>query len=184
MLPPPFDALPHRLRSLAAGEALFRQDAPATAMFFVLEGTIVLSRHADGVAVPVHRAGPGESLAEAAPFAAAYHCDAVAEHAARVAAIPADAVRARLASDGAFAAALAARLARQVQEGRRLAELRALRPATARVLAALADGRLQGTVTAFAAEVGLTREATWRALAVLERRGAVRRTGRGRYALR
>ena len=40
---------------------------------------------------------------------------------------------------------------------------------------------LKSNVTTFAAEIGLTHEATYRALSALVRTGLVKKAGRGRY---
>jgi len=67
------------LRRLNPGEALFRQGDPAAAIFRLESGQIHLLRHTeDGASVLMHVARAGETLAEAALFADAYHCDAIA----------------------------------------------------------------------------------------------------------
>jgi CRP-like cAMP-binding protein len=172
-------------RSLARGEALFHQGDAAAAIFLVERGQVALTRHlAHGAAVVVHRARAGESFAEAALFAERYHCDAIAESATRVAAIPKRPLLAALARDQALAGALMARLARQVQSLRARLEIRAVRPACERVFQALALAATRGRVVLdrplkeLAAEIGLTHEALYRALAALAASGRLERTGR------
>ncbi len=80
-----------------------------------------------------------------------------------------------------FAVALAQQFAGQVQTYRRRIEILAISSAENRVLTALSDGWLTGKVVDFAAEIGLTHEATFRALSNLVRDGRVVKTGRGRY---
>ena len=175
-------------RRLAAGEALFRQRDPARAIFAVLSGRVLLVRHTPaGQRVLLHNARPGELLAEAALFAEAYHCDAIAATAAELRVIPTPALRDALRRDPALALGLAGTLAHQVQGLRARLALRDLRPAGERVLAALAlhagpeDGavRLPGPLMDFAAEIGLSHEALYRTLAALERAGRIERSGGG-----
>ena len=58
-----------------------------------------------------------------------------------------------------------------------------IRSAEERVLAAVSDGLLDGSIKRFAAEIGLTHEATYRTLARLVSREKLRKTGRGSYSL-
>lgn len=176
-----------RQRRLARGETLFRQGDPTRALYVLDEGRVALIRHApDGRRLVLFSAGPGESFAEAALFAERYHCDAVAESAASVIEIPKPALRAALRRDPDLAERLLARLARQVQELRQRLELRNIRSARERVwqrllLAAPADGRaavFERPLKDIAAEIGLTHEAFYRALAELTRTGRIRRRGR------
>ncbi len=186
------DTLPPRVqrgvrrRDLAADESLFRQGDRASAVFVVERGRIVLQRHlTHGAAVTVHVARAGEGFAEAALFADRYHCDAVAAAPTTVAAIPKSALLDAMRDDPALAAAVTAQLARQVQALRAQLELRNVRPARERVfrallLAAGGDGlvALDRPLKEMAAEIGLTHEACYRALAALAARGRIRRSGR------
>lgn len=173
-------------RRLVAGEALFRQRDPARAIFAILSGRVLLVRHTPaGQRVLLHNASPGELLAEAALFAATYHCDATAATAAELRVIPKAALLDALRRDPALAMGLAGTLAYQVQALRARLALRDVRPAGARVLAALAlhagaeDGavRLPGTLMDLAAEIGLSHEALYRTLAALERARRIERSG-------
>ncbi|HYD99762.1 MAG TPA: Crp/Fnr family transcriptional regulator [Alphaproteobacteria bacterium] len=174
-----------RIVDLAAGAGLFRQGDPVFAVFRVLEGRLRLVRHlTDGVPVALHTARRGETLAEAALFAEAYHCDAVAEAPSRIACHAKGALLAGLAADGGAALELARLLAGQVQGLRGRLELRNIRSAGGRLLQwlRLAAGgapelRLDRPWTEVAAELGLSQEAVYRALAALERDGALRRSG-------
>lgn len=171
-------------RSVAAGAGLFRRGDAAIGPYRVDAGRVRLVRDSPtGQRLVLHRAGPGELVAEAAIFADAYMCDAIAETDSTVRLIPADAIRRRLDRDAAFARSFAEAMARQVQDLRTRAEILTLRPATERILVYLGlravDGtaRLPGTLKAAAEEIGLTHEAFYRALAVLARDGRIRREG-------
>ena len=123
-----------RNRSLAEGDYLFHLDEPITAFFVVLDGRIDLVRHQEeGTALVLQRAGPGEILAEASLFSARYHCDAVARTSARVHHLPKQALRERFRQEPEFAEALAAHLAREVQQARFRSEVLSLRTVAQRL---------------------------------------------------
>ena len=185
MLPPPFDNFPvegqFNLR-IEKGQTLFRQDGNTAGLFYIRDGGVDLLRHtASGTRIVIHRAKQAETFAEASLFSNAYHCDAVASENSELVRLEKEAVLHQFKSDPNFAQALAARFASQVQIYRRRLELTAIRGAQDRVFAALVDGTMTGTVTSFAAEIGLTHEATYRALAALVRKGLVRKRARGQY---
>lgn len=174
-------------RRLERGEALFRQGDAARAVFVVLQGRLALTRHAaDGRPLVLFVAQDGDSLAEAALFAQAYHCDAIAQTPAVVAEIPKAPLRRLMQGDPRIAEALTARLARQVQDLRQRLELRNIRNARERVWQKLQLGPIRddGTVIIdrplkeMAGEIGLTHEALYRSLAALEKAGRIRRRGR------
>lgn len=173
-------------RRLARGEALFRQGDPARALFVIEDGRLTLTRHAaDGRRLVLFTAQKGDSLAEAALFADAYHCDAIAESRAVVIEFPKPALRRLMRENAQVAEALTARLARQVQDLRQRLELRNIRNARERVWQKLLLSRATNAVLTFdqplkdvAAEIGLTHEAFYRALAALAKEGRIRRRGR------
>jgi CRP/FNR family transcriptional regulator, dissimilatory nitrate respiration regulator len=184
------DGLPHSLeaasavRELAAGELLFRQGDPAAAIYRVESGRLRLIRRTiDDHLVILHTARRGEFFAEAALFAEAYHCDAVAAVPSRVRIHPRAMMMEALRADPALAEAFMARLARQLQDLRARTELRNIRSAKERVLQFLrlraGQGRsipIEGQLQDIAAEIGMTREALYRTLAVLKAEGRLNRT--------
>ena len=170
-----------RIRDLEAGDTLFRQGDPATAFFRLITGEIRLIQHTEnGAGVVLHIARPGETFAEAALFADTYHCDAVARVASRVAATHKPDLLHAVHRDPAAMLKLARVLAGQVRDLRTRLEIRNIRRADERLLAWLrlrASGNppvveLARTWTQIADEIGLTREAVYRALS------AIRGTGR------
>ncbi len=171
-------------RRLAAGEALFRQGGPALAIYIVGDGRVRLMRHLkDGSSVALHAAQADETLAEAALFADAYHCDAIAEIPSEVTIVPKADLLAALEADPHASLALAKGLASHLRDLRAQLELRSIRSAPERMLCWLrlhASGapptvRVNRPWTETAAEIGLTREVIYRALAALEREGQIRR---------
>lgn len=174
-----------RIRTLDAGEALFRQGDATFGIFEIEAGRLQMIRPTleDEPAV-LHTAGPGELFAEAALFAAAYHCDAVAAVASRVRVYPKPAMLAAFRSDPEVAERFMAILARQTQALRARLHGRNIRSARERVLHHLAliagpDGRtvvLRGSVKDLAGEIGLAHEVLYRTLAKLQRQRLIERT--------
>jgi CRP-like cAMP-binding protein len=171
-------------RKLKFGETLFRLGDKTAGLCEVIAGRVRLARvDRSGHEIVLHVAGPGETVAEASLFASSYHCDAIASTAAVVRIYPKPAVLAAFEKDPKAAQAFAATLARQVMNLRTRIEQRNIRSARERVrnflaLNAGADRRtvaLHGTLKDLAAELGLTHEALYRTLAVLERAGEIRR---------
>jgi len=187
ILPAPFDRLPKDKRTrvaLAAGQALFRQGEAPEAIFLVEKGLVELIRHTEaGGEVCLFRAGPGDTLAEAALFAPVYHCTATAQVDSQVIRLESRAIRTLLQRDGDFSLDLTARLARQVQGYRRRIEIGAMRRAEDRVEAVLSDGWQGARIVDLARDTGLTPEATYRALSRLTAAGRIVRLGRGRYSI-
>ena len=183
--PAPFHAIPGNNvseRHLRKDETLFRQGERPFAVFLVRSGVVSLIRHTEaGRKVPLFRAKPGDTLAEASIFSDAYHCDCIAERDCVLMAFDKQAILHAMSCDPGFSVALVRRLAGQVQSYRRRLELLAIGSAKERVLAGLSDGWLAGSVIAFSGDLGLTHEATYRALAELVKEGRARKTGRGRY---
>ena len=172
---------------IASGACVFHQGDVAAAVFVVESGRVRLARILeDGSPLILFVADAGDSFAEASLSASHYHCDATAETDATVLALPRAELLASLSADPAESLALALALAAQVRDLRARLELRNIRSATARTLAWLrlhAAGKppsapVNRTWTLIAGEIGLTREALYRALAMLERQGLiVRRSG-------
>ncbi|MFY0695686.1 Crp/Fnr family transcriptional regulator [Lentibacter algarum] len=186
MLPPPFDALDvnslSRLRC-AQGDHVFRQGDPTMGIFFVKSGNVCLTRVTEsGNAVTIHNARAGDLFAEASIYSDHYHCDAVCSAPSEVVRISKQAILLRLREDTAFSEGITKRLAIQVQDYRQLLTLHAIKSANERVLLAVALGKLNGSVTQFASQIGLTKEACYRALKDLSDQGLLVKTGRGSYA--
>jgi CRP-like cAMP-binding protein len=176
-----------RLRRLEASEVLFRQGDPAAAIFRLESGRVHLLRHTeDGASVVMHVARPGETFAEAALFADVYHCDAIAQAPSRVTVIRKRDLLRDVQRDAAEVLKLARVMAGQVRDLRARLEIRNIRAADQRLLAWLrlkARGNppsveLDRTWIQVAEEIGLTREATYRALSAMRRAGRIRIEGR------
>ena len=176
-----------QVRLLEAGQALFRQGDAATAIFRLESGRINLLRHTeDGASVVIHVARPGETFAEAALFSDAYHCDAIAQASSCVVVMRKQDMLSDAQRDPQVLLRLARVLAGQVRELRARLEIRNIRAADQRLLAWLrlkASGNppcveLDRTWTQIADEIGLTREAAYRALSKMRQAGRIKIEGR------
>jgi CRP/FNR family transcriptional regulator, dissimilatory nitrate respiration regulator len=177
-----------RVRSLAAGEALFHQGDNAYAIFEIEVGRLRLIRHTvDSRRIVLHVARAGELFAEAALFADEYHCDAVAAAASQVRVYAKRDLLSLFRTNPGLAERFMALLAQQIHSLRARLEERNIRSARGRVLHHLAlaagpDGRtmpLEGTLMDLAEEIGLTHEVLYRTLASLEKEGSIRRMRSG-----
>jgi CRP/FNR family transcriptional regulator, dissimilatory nitrate respiration regulator len=178
-------ATPAQLRRSAkhlvipAGGTLFRVGGRPAKIFWVVDGDIRLVRWSrNGTEVVLQRASTG-FVAEASLDSPAYHCAAAVAAPSRVIAFPIAAFRKTLADDERFRAFWMQRLAREVRKLRSQCERLALHSAADRIEHYIEsegqNGRLELSQTrkAWAAELGLTHEALYRALSDMQRRGRV-----------
>jgi CRP-like cAMP-binding protein len=121
-------------------------------------------------------------FAEASLFSEHYHCDAVAETESDILVYPRAEIAARLRAEPEALWQFARELAGRLQGMRTRYEIKQIRSAPERVLLWLqmrsgGDGvfRVPGASKDIAAEVGLTHEAFYRALAALEKQGRIAR---------
>ena len=184
--------LPRGLRDLARvtgmtkNELLFRRGDRARTVFCVLKGEVRLARYStSGVETVVHRARPGEFFGEASLAGGGYHCDAVCSVAGRVASLPVEELRACMLDDTSVAVAWIQLLSRHLRAARTNLERLRLKGARQRILHYLAverggpnDDKPSTSLRAWASELGLAEETLYRALADLEKEGAIRRRGR------
>lgn len=160
-------------RDVAKGETLFRLGEPLRRVFCVLAGEVRLTRHARGGMQIVLQRSRGGFFAEASLHANAYHCDAVVAESGAILRFPARAFRDALADDAAFRDAWMSRLARELLKSRAQCERLGLRTAAERVVHYIESEGAGGSVTltmsrkAWAAELGLSHEALYRALSRL-----------------
>lgn len=187
MLPKPFDLLPPQAVTpvrLSAGEHAFRQGDTSRGPYLLVSGAVEMVRHTEaGHRIVLHQAQDGGTLAEASLFSDHYHCACTATRQSNLIRLDKAAILSKMAQDTGFATALLQRMASQVHDYRRQIEILAIRNAEDRVLAALAEFGQTGSVMSFAARIGLSHEATYRALSALVRRGDAERVARGRYRI-
>ena len=174
------------MRRLARGEPLFRQGERAAAVFLISRGRLRMVRHlASGDRVTIHTGRTGELFAEGALFSDVYQCDAIAAEPTRVRACGKTEMLAAIDESPSIMLALLEQFAHLLHRTRAMRELRNIRSADDRVLQHLRlSASKDGTVVfdrpllEVAEDLGLTREAYYRALAALARARAIRRIGR------
>jgi CRP-like cAMP-binding protein len=175
-LHPQCDAL-----SLQRSTRLFTTGARPAHLFFMERGEAVLERpglHGELVVLQRTRRG---FIGEASLQFERYHCDARVLTDAHLIRVPVAALRGSLASAPAFASRWIGMLNREVRRLRLQCERLALHRVQDRVLHLLATegeaGRypVPGGLKSLAAELGVTHEALYRALAALEQAGRLAR---------
>lgn len=186
MLPNPLDQLPDAARfsfRIKKGTVLFRQGDKPQAYYFVERGIVRLVRHSStGDEITIHRSLPEETFAEASLFADENHCDAIAECDAVLFRLDKKTTLDLMENNPRFAKLLAARFAQQVQHYRRRIEFLSIRSAERRVLTAVEEGWLTTDIKRFANQIGLSHEATYRALSKLVQKGRLHKIARGHYS--
>ena len=187
-LPQPLrELLPDELQALCApsacvrGDVLFQQGKKPTRMLFVTHGEVVLQRlDLQGESVVLQRTRRG-FVAEASLESVRYHCDAVVTASGEVIAIPIEAVKRALAADSAFARRWIAMLNQEVKRLRAQCERLSLKGVKDRLLHLIETEGEEGRLTmgsglkSMAAELGVSHEALYRAVAELEKSGGLRR---------
>ncbi|NQV98804.1 MAG: Crp/Fnr family transcriptional regulator [Rhodospirillales bacterium] len=186
----PFEKLglsPLAHQQLGKGQSLFHMGDPIARMYFIRQGRIRLVRHLeDGTPIPFHLAAANQMFAEASLFTDHYHCDAIAEEDCSLDVYSKPQLLAAFQGDPKAALSFMAHLAQQVQALRSQIELINIKSATQRVFTYI-QGKvppgdreltLPQSWKSVAAEIGLTHEALYRALAELQKSKRIERKGR------
>lgn len=161
-------------RSCARGDVLFKQGKKPAHMLFVSHGEVVLQRlGAQGETVVLQRTRQG-FIAEASLHSARYHCDAVVTRSGEIVSIPLDAIKEALFSDPAFAIRWITTLNQEVKRLRAQCERLTTKGVKERLLHLIETEGNKGSLViasnlkSLAAELGVTHEALYRAVADLE----------------
>jgi CRP-like cAMP-binding protein len=167
-----------RIVHLPKAERLFSRGERPGAMYFVVSGEVHLVRLSlTGSEIILQRAREG-FLAEASLDQAAYHCDAAAVLPSELLVLPRKAFLEALAIE-CFRNRWIAHLGRELRRVRAQAERLSLKTAQDRIVHYIetegSDGSIRLTQSRkdWAAELGLTHEALYRALARMERSGQI-----------
>ena len=151
-------------------ETLFRIGDPVRHVYLVIDGEarlIRLERHGGEVILQRSRGG---FIAEASLDSNAYHCDAVTAEPSTLLLFPVVEFRTALEDDPAFRKAWQSHLAKEVRKLRAQCERLSLHSAADRIVHYIESEGNEGVVTlkqsrkSWAAELGLTHEALYRAL--------------------
>lgn len=177
------------VRLFERDQRLFETGRRPSWMHFVSTGEVVLQRIGeDGELTVLQRTRHG-FVGEASLHAERYHCDAVVVADAQVTRVPRQALQEALRTDAGFGLRWIGMLNREVRRLRQQCERLSLKTVEARLLHLLrTDGAASGQapsggLKALASELGVTHEALYRCVAVLEKRGLVTRN-QGRLLLR
>ena len=165
-------------RDFARGEQLFRRGDAPQFMFYILSGEARLLRHSPaGMEVVFQRARRG-FLAEASLDQPAYHCDGLAAEDSKVLAIHIGSFRAALSNENVRTLWLR-HLSNELRRARAHSERLSLRAASDRIVHFIETEGSGGALAlsqskkSWAAELGLTHEALYRALALMQRQGTL-----------
>lgn len=188
-LAPTLAKIPESLRSQAyvmetsAGKVLYKMGTRPRSILFVLSGDVRLVRRAsNGAEIVLQRSGFG-FIAEASLESPTYHCDVISSASSRILVFPIGAFNAALDATPDFHRTWSSLLAREVRKLRAQCERLALNKAHERILHYLETEGLNGEVMlevsrkAWAAELGLTHETLYRALARLEKENIISMNG-------
>ena len=163
----------------AAGATIFRVGDPVRMVFFVLSGEVRLIRHAlNGSEVILQRSRSG-FIAEASLHSPAYHCDALSVAPSTLLGFPVIAFGRALDEDATFRKAWQSLLAREVRKLRAQCERLSLHNAADRIVHYIEAEGMEGAIVmgqprkAWAAELGLTHEALYRALRRMQDEGVL-----------
>jgi len=166
-------------KCFVAGDLLFRRGTRPKAMLFVVAGEVRLVRHtAAGRQVILQRSRSG-FIAEASMEAKAYHCDILAAEEGSVVLFPVQGFRHALDESREFRQMWVSQLAGEVRRLRAQSERMHLGRAADRIVHYLESEGRSGVVTltqsrkAWAAELGLSHEALYRALARMQAEGVI-----------
>lgn len=172
-------------RTHPSNSLIFCQNDPATHVFVVESGQVVLERTTlNGKNVITSTANPGSSFAEAALFASHYHCTARTTCESEITHFPKQFVMEILRSNSGQALAYIHFLSTQVMDLRTRLEIYNTPSAEERVLQFLqvyadsqsSEYRYEGTLKNLSMSLGLTHETLYRTLSKLEKNGSIRRS--------
>jgi CRP/FNR family transcriptional regulator, dissimilatory nitrate respiration regulator len=178
--------LPYRSHWLEEGQLLFSTGQRPARLFLVTDGCVRLVRPSrTGVYDVMQRARAGEWLAESSLFSDRYHCNAVAQASAKAVSVSKRELLNSFRDDPSRGLTFCELLADHLRRLRAMHEIVRIRGARDRVLQWLllnASGKpatlqLDQSWTEIADEIALTREAVYRAVGELKRRGAIRQRG-------
>jgi CRP/FNR family transcriptional regulator, dissimilatory nitrate respiration regulator len=158
----------------AGGQVLYRMGERPRSILFVLSGEVRLIRRAcNGAEIVLQRSSFG-FIAEASLESPAYHCEVLSAMSSRLLVFPIPAFSHALDTVPAFHKAWSSRLAGEIRKLRAQCERLALKKAEHRILHYLETEGHNGEIVlhvsrkAWAAELGLSHEALYRALARME----------------
>lgn len=187
-----FEQLPTELknqaiyRDIAAKQILFQQGEVADSIYFLLSGQIRLATFTEEQIINHYFVFAGESFAEIALFCDTRICSAIADTSSRVAAINKEIFRQALRDYPDLANLFMNQLTHRYKTVKTLLELRSIRSARERLLQYLIRQKepdnqtvvLQRPLKYLAMELGLSADALYRTISLLQSEGVITRKQR------
>ena len=162
------------------GQHLFHQGTKPESMFFIVTGEAILSRISSHGEPTILQRCKGGFLSEASLLTDAYHCDAITTHSGQAITIPIQALRDAL-TDSNFSLKWVRLLSREIMRLRTQSERLGLKDIRSKLIHLIETEGNQGVLTlqsdlkSLASEIGVTHEALYRAISVMEKQGALRK---------
>ena len=162
------------------GDHLFHQGKRPDSMFFIVSGEVILTRaNKHGEPITLQRC-KGGFVSEASLLTDVYHCDAIATHSGLAITLPIQSLRNAL-MDSDFSLKWVQLLSREIMRLRTQSERLGMKDIKSNLIHLIeTDGKagtlhLQSDLKSMASEIGVTHEALYRAIATLEKDGALKR---------
>ena len=160
---------------------LFHQGKKPVLMLYISTGEAVLSRISNRGETTVLQRRKGGFLSEASLFADQYHCDAVATQTGLAITLPIGGLKTAL-SDASFSQKWIQLLGKEIMRLRTQAERLGLKDIKSKLIHLIeTEGKegvlhLQSDFKSLASEIGVTHEALYRAIAILESDGMIKKS--------
>lgn len=158
------------------GDYLFHQGKKPEHMFFIVSGEAVLTRTSSHGEPTILQRCKGGFISEASLLVDAYHCDAIATHDGQAITLPIKSLRDSLA-DRKFSLKWVQLLSKEIMRLRTQSERLGLKDIRSKLIHLIETEGTQGVLTlqsdykSMASEIGVTHEALYRAIAILEKEG-------------
>ena len=158
------------------GDYLFQQGKKPEYMFFIVSGETVLTRISSHGEPTILQRCKGGFVSEASLLVDAYHCDAIATHNGQAITLPIKSLRDALA-DSKFSMKWVQLLSKEIMRLRTQSERLGLKDIRSKLIHLIeTEGKqgvlkLQSDFKSIASEIGVTHEALYRAIAILEKEG-------------
>ncbi len=174
-----------KISGFKKGDSVFLIGQSATHLFQLITGEVHLYRHSyDGKQILLFRAYDGGFFAEASLNNNKYHCTAICKKDSVIQSFDAKKVCVLLQQNRAFSMAWIDYLSSNLRWQRACVERLNLKSVVDRIIHYLVtegsptgEITLQGTLTELAEVLGISREALYRSLALMEKKGVIERTG-------
>jgi CRP-like cAMP-binding protein len=165
-----------RAHHFEKGDYLFHQGKKPEYMFFIVSGEAILSRTSNHGEPTILQRCKGGFVSEASLLVDAYHCDSIATHNGQAITLPIKSLRDSLA-DSKFSMKWVQLLSKEIMRLRTQSERLGLKDIRSKLIHLIeTEGKngvltLQSDFKSMAAEIGVTHEALYRAIATLEKEG-------------